>query len=68
MKQKIKVVLARSAWDGGETSWKEHKVVEIEVDNVDMGCAENLEWHVVGEIQKEAVKTNLKPSKHGTEE
>ena len=29
MKQKIKVVLARSAWDGGETAWKEHKIVEI---------------------------------------
>ena len=44
MKQKIKVVLARSAWDGAETVWKEHKIVEIEVDSIDMG------WHVVGEM------------------
>lgn len=50
MKQKIKVVLARSAWDDEETAWKEHKIVEIEVDNIDMGCTGNLAWHVIGEM------------------
>ena len=50
MKQKIKVVLARSAWDSAETVWKEHKIVEIEVNGIDMECAGDLGWHVVGEM------------------
>ena len=50
MKQKIKVVLARSSWDGAYNSWSEHRVVEIEVDNPELDREKGAAWHVVGEM------------------
>lgn len=51
MKQKIKVVLARTVCDPLNT-WAEHKVIEIEVDNPELKRDEMFRYHVVGEIQQ----------------
>ena len=51
MKQKIKVVLARTVCDPLNT-WSENKVVEIEVDNPELECDEIFRYHVVGEIKQ----------------
>ena len=51
MKQKIKVVLARTVCDPLNT-WSEHKVIEIEVDNPELKRDEMFRYHVVGEIQQ----------------
>ena len=51
MKQKIKVVLARTVCDPLNT-WSENKVVEIEVDNPELKRDEIFRYHVVGEIQQ----------------
>ena len=51
MKQKIKVVLARTVCDPLNT-WSENKVVEIEVDNPELKHDEIFRYHVVGEIQQ----------------
>lgn len=51
MKQKIKVVLARTVCDPLNT-WSENKVIEIEVDNPELKRDEMFRYHVVGEIQQ----------------
>ena len=55
MKQKISVVLARTNWDGATTAWQEHKIVEIEVDNQELGLCNEAKWHIVGEIEQKGV-------------
>ena len=55
MKQKISVILARTNWDGATTAWKEHKIIEIEVDNPELGLCDEAKWHVVGEIEQKGV-------------
>lgn len=52
MKQKISVILARTNWDGEITAWKEHKIIEIEVDNPESELCDEAKWHVVGEIEQ----------------
>ena len=51
MKQKIKVIIARTVCDPLNT-WSENKVVEIEVDNPEIERDEMFRYHVVGEIQQ----------------
>ena len=51
MKQKIKVVLARTMCDP-LNAWSENKVIEIEVDNPELKRDEMFRDHVVGEIQQ----------------
>lgn len=53
MKQKISVVLVRTAWNGAEDVWKEHKIVEIEVDNPCLDYESSAKWHVAGELEQE---------------
>lgn len=53
MKQKIKVILGRTNYDGVTTSWQEFKTVEIEVNNSEMEKFPELQWHVVGEMRDE---------------
>lgn len=50
MKQKIKVALSRTNWDGAYVSWQENKVVEIEVDNPELDRTQSAMWHVAGEM------------------
>lgn len=57
MKQKIKVVLARTVCDPLNT-WSENKVVEIEVDNPELERDEIFRYHVVGEIQQIGVESD----------
>ena len=52
MKQKISVILARTNWDGEITARKEHKIIEIEVDNPESELCDEAKWHVVGEIEQ----------------
>ena len=51
MKQKIKVVLARTVCDQ-LNAWSENKIVEIEVDNKELKRDETFRYHVIGEIKQ----------------
>lgn len=51
MKQKIKVVLARTVCDPLNT-WSESKIVETEIDNPELERDEIFRYHVVGEIKQ----------------
>ena len=51
MKQKIKVVLARTVCDQLNTQ-SENKIVKIEVDNPELERDEIFRYHVVGEIKQ----------------
>ena len=51
MKQKIKVVLARTVCDPLNT-WSESKIVEIEVENPELERDETFRYHVVSEIKQ----------------
>lgn len=49
MKQTIKVVLARTNWDGAMTAWQELKTVTIQVEKKE----NEPNWHVIGGMTDE---------------
>lgn len=56
MKQKITVVLSRTRWEGDYNIWTEHKTVDIEIYNPELGKNDYARWHVVGELQQEGAE------------
>jgi hypothetical protein len=51
MKQKIKVVLARTNYDSALTSWQEFKTVTVLADKRES----EPDWHVIGEMAEDEI-------------